>query len=215
MTTAAAQITIVHRDLPASRGPHIENSYRPKNIKKPGGIPEWAGVVRRLARSVERLARFGRRLRNMHREMEGLTPGEYLHQQLDQERDAFIKRTVQGCQELAFVFLETGVGREHLGDFLNHCGMRDNDMPDYGIPLLYSKLMGLEFAEDRTIEHANEEGEVVVDHETEHKRYTWAVKLSPAQIEDFAATMEKLQAGLEELQGRFARGEVRVAYLPQ
>ena len=213
-STRPARTTVTHRDLPASRGPHIQDEYRPKNIKKPSTTEDWANFVYHVAGVADNLSQHARRLQRTQEELEELAPGDYLYAQLDQERVSAVKRAVKGCQELAFAFLRTGCDREELGDLLNHCGMQQTQTPDYQIPLLYSKLLGLEFAEVRSTERISDAGEVAVAHRTENKRYTWAVKIKEGQIQDFATTMQKLDEDLSELQGRFERGVVQLAYMP-
>ena len=224
MTTAATtRITAIHRDLLATRvawrppDKEIPKEARPAKSRKPGNFEDWKRFVNQLADTVSGLARGSRSLQRSNSELEELSVGDWGYADRDNERRMFTKRCQRGCEDLVRLFLEANMSPHIIGQFLELTGTRDNQKPDFQLALLYSKLLGLEFVEERTIERTNEDGEVTTDHETiqintvdpenpsARKPYKWSERIRAESIGDLYKTMQALDRGVGELQSRFNR----------
>lgn len=224
MTTAAkVRVTSVHRDLLASRvswrpvESDVPKAARPAKSKKPGSFQEWKTLVNQLADAVKSLARGSRSLSRANKELEELSVGDWGFADRDRERSMFTKRCQRGCEDLVRMFLEANISPVIIGQFLELIGTRNDRKPDYQLGLLHSKLLGLEFVEERTIERTNEEGEVSVSRETlkinaidpekptARKAYKWSERIRAETVEDFTKTMRHLDEEISELQSAFSR----------
>lgn len=199
---------VIQTNLPEYNEPVILASYKPHTQKRPGTIAEWTEFVSRLAALSQDLYRDARVLIAKRREAAEARPGS--RTQIEAQRDfaAVLDRATEHCRNLANAFLTTGMSREHLENHLEQCGTEHERKPEYRIALLYSKLMGIPFREERVRAVANEQGEETVERVIEEKTYCWARGLRPSEVDDFYRTMRAFNEAMPALAAKFRRGEV-------
>jgi hypothetical protein len=197
------------RNLSQFTQPVVHPSYEPKNLKRPGTMDEWSGFVQRVAAHCESLARDARIIRSKRAEMNNPTTGPNARKEAERNYAAAMKRASEHAKELAREFLQTGMTREHLENHLELAGTDHDRRPEYNIALLYSKLMGIEFEEQRTVIDKDETGKETSSVKLERKKYTWALELKPAEVDDFYNTLRPLGEQLPMLASKFRSGGVR------
>jgi hypothetical protein len=199
----------IQTNLPQFNNPVVLNSYKPRTQKRPGTMDEWVEFVNRVSAICEDLYRDARIAYSKRREAGEARPGS--RQQLEAERDftAVLKRATEHCRNLANAFLATGMPREHLENHLELAGTEHDQRPELGIALLYCKLMGIPFREERITPVKNEEtGEETVERIVEQKTHTWARDVRPVDLEDFYRTSKVLAEAMPELASKFRSGQV-------
>lgn len=201
--------SVVQINLPQFTEPHVEKSYEPKHVKRPGTIEDWGQFVNVLAGHAEALYRDARILRSKRAEGLNAKPGSNTQMQAQRDFDAVLKRATDHCRALAHDFLATGMTREHIENFLEQCGTEHEHRPEYAIALLYSKLLGIQFEEQRNVVETDENGEQRTVLKTERKTYTWASLLPAHQVDDFFRTTRSFAENMPALSTRFRSGQVR------
>jgi hypothetical protein len=199
----------VQRNLPQFTQPVIHPSYEPKNPKRPGTMEEWSGFVQRVTSHCEALARDARVIRAKRAEMANPTTGPNARKEAERNHGAAMKRASEHAKELAREFLQTGMTREHLENHLELAATEHDRRPELNIALLYSKLMGIEFEEQRSVVEKDEAGKETVSVKVERKKYTWALELKPNEVDDFYNTLRPLGEQLPLLASKFRSGGVR------
>ena len=200
----------VQRNLPQFTQPVVHQSYQPKAPRRPGTMDEWAGFVSRVASHCESMYRDARILRAKRAEMINPATRPIARAEAERNFNAALKRASEHAKELAREFLQTGMSREHLQNHLELAGTERDRRPEYPLALLYSKLMGIEFEEQRTILDKDESGKEVSSTVTERKKFTWAMELKSNEVDDFFNTMRPLGEALPMLASKFRSGAVRV-----
>ena len=201
---------IVQTNLTQHNNPVVLPAYKPKTQKRPGTITEWTEFVERLAQLSDDLHRDARVLLAKRREAQEARPGSSRQRQAEKDFVATLKRATEHSQYLANIFLATGMPREHLENHLQQCGIENDQMPEYGIAVLFSKLMGIPFREQRTniIEVPGEEPRT--EKVVEERTFTWAKEVKPAEMQDFFRTMRAFNETIPGLAAKFKRGDVHI-----
>lgn len=201
----------IQTNLPQHNEPVVLSAYRPRAPKRPGTVAEWTEFVGRLAQLSEDLSRDGRILIAKRREAAEARPGSRVQIEAERDFNAVLGRAVEHCQHLALAFLQTGMPREHLENHLEQCGTERDRKPEYNIALLYSKLMGIPFREERITAIESAPGEAKTERVVEERTLTWARQLKANQVDDFYRTMRHFNEVIPPLAAKFRRGEVRLA----
>lgn len=201
---------IIQTNLPQHNSPVILDRYKPKTQKRPGTIAEWTEFVVRLAQLAEELHKDARIILAKRREIAEARPGSMAQREAERSVAAMLKRVSEHSGYLANALLATGMSREHLENHLQQCGAENEAVPEYRIALLYSKLMGLPFREERITTTQTDEGQTKVERLVEEKTLTWARELKPADVQDFYRTTRFAAEVIPPLAAKFKRGEVRV-----
>ena len=199
----------VQRNLSQFTQPVIHKSYEPKAPKRPGTLEDWAGFVSRVAAHCESMYRDARILRAKRAEMINPATRPIARAEAERNFNAALKRASEHAKELARELLQTGMTREHLENHLELAGTDHDRRPEYNIALLYSKLMGIEFEEQRTVIEKDESGKEISSVKVERKKYTWALEVKPAEVDDFFNTMRPMGEQLPLLASKFRSGGVR------
>jgi hypothetical protein len=199
----------VQRNLSQFTQPVIHQSYQPKAPKRPGTMEEWAGFVSRVASHCESMYRDARILRAKRAEMINPATRPIARGEAERNFNAALKRASEHAKELAREFLQTGMTREHIQNHLELAGTDHDRRPDYPLALLYSKLMGLEFEEQRQVIDKDESGKEVTSTVTERKKFTWAMELKSTEVDDFFNTLRPLGESLPMLASKFRSGGVK------
>jgi hypothetical protein len=202
--------SVVQLNLPQFTEPHVEKSYQPQHVKRPGTIEDWGQLVSVLSGHSEALYRDARILRSKRAEALNAKQGSNTQLLAQRDFDAVLKRATDHCRALAHDLLATGMSREHLENFLEQCGTEHDRRPEYAIGLLYSKLMGIEFEEQRNVVETDENGEQHTVLKTERKTYCWASVLPAHQVDDFFLTTRTFAENMPPLSTRFRSGQVRL-----
>jgi hypothetical protein len=172
-------------------------------------MADWTAFVTRAAQQCEALYRDARVLRQKRAEMSSPTSGPVTRAEAERNYTATLKRASEHAKELAHEFLATGMTREHLENHLELAGTERDRRPEYPIALLYSKLMGIEFEEQRAVVEKDEAGKEVSSVKTERKKYRWAMEVKPAEVDDLYNTMRPLGEQLPLLASKFRSGTAR------
>jgi hypothetical protein len=199
----------VQRNLSQFTQPVVHKSYEPKAPKRPGTMEDWAGFVSRVAAHCESMYRDARILRAKRAEMINPATRPIARAEAERNFNAALKRASDHAKELAREFLQTGMSREHIQNHLELAGTDHDRRPEYPLALLYSKLMGLEFEEQRTVLDKDESGKEVSSTVTERKKFTWAMELKSNEVDDFFTTLRPLGESLPLLASRFRSGTAR------
>lgn len=201
---------IIQTNLPQFNDPVILPTFKPRVQKRPGTIGEWTEFVSRLAALSEDLYRDARVMFSKRREAAEARQGSPSQQAAQRDFEAVLKRASEHSQNLANAFLATGMPREHLENHLKLCGTEHDRVPDYDIALLYCKIMGIPFREERVSPVVNAEGETSMERIVEQRTFTWVKVLKQNEIEDFYRTTKKFNETIPPLAAKFRRGEVRM-----
>ncbi|MGI8422548.1 MAG: hypothetical protein ACR2NO_00250 [Chloroflexota bacterium] len=199
----------VQRNLSQFTQPVIHQSYTPKAPKRPGTMEDWEGFVSRVAAHCESMYRDARILRAKRAEMINPATRPIARGEAERNFKAALKRASDHAKDLAREFLQTGMTREHLQNHLELAGTEHDRRPEYPLALLYSKLMGIEFEEQRVVVDKDEAGQEVSTTVTQRKKYTWAMELKSAEVDDFFTTLRPLGEALPMLASRFRSRSVR------
>ena len=199
----------VQRNLSQFTQPVIHASYQPKAPKRPGTMDEWAGFVSRVAAHCESMYRDARVLRAKRAEMINPATRPIARAEAERNFNAALKRASEHAKELAREFLQTGMSREHIQNHLELAGTERDRRPEYPLALLYSKLMGIEFEEQRNVVETDENGQQTTVLKTERKTYCWASLLPAHQVDDFVRTMRAFNENMPALASKFRSGSVR------
>jgi hypothetical protein len=199
---------VIQANLRHHHNPVVLSSYKPRVQKRPGTIADWMELVSRLAHLSNELARDGRILVTKRREAAQARPRSRAQREAERDFDAVLQRAVEHCRHLANALLATGMSREHLENHLEQCGTERERKPEYAIALLYSKLMGIPFREERLLQVHNRQGDLVTERVAQERAMCWARELRPAEVDDFYRTMRAFSEAMPPLAARFRRGEV-------
>jgi hypothetical protein len=182
----------------------VLSSYQARSIARPGSVPEWADLVARIVVLVEQLYRDARILTGKRQQMRESPPSSTMFREAQRIYGEIDRRAIKHCQDLAHVLLATGMTREHLDGHFARCGMENNLLPDYKIALLYSKLMGIPFREERPLPpHPADGPNAPPRYMAEDRCYHWASEVNPGDLDDFYWTMRTLQEHLPSLAVKF------------
>ena len=78
------------------------------------------------------------------------------------------------------------------------------------VALLYSKLLGIAFEEERMLTLTDENGLEYQEKKIERRTFCWASQLKASEVDDFYATMRDFNEAMPSLAAKFRRGEVRL-----
>jgi len=200
----------VQRNLPQFTEPYVHKSYEPKNTKRPGTMADWTAFVGRVAQLCEALYRDARVLRQKRAEAVAPTSGPVTRAEAERNFTATLKRASDHAKELALEFLATGMSREHIENHLELAGTEHDRRPELPIALLYSKLMGIEFEEERQVVEKDANGQDVTTRKVERKKHRWAMELKASEVDDLYNTMRPLGEALPMLATKFRSGTARL-----
>jgi hypothetical protein len=193
-------------NLAVYKRPIVLSSYEARTVCRPGNVAEWAQLISRMAMMAEGLYRDARVLTSKRQQMWELPPSSPTFLEAQRVYGEVERRAVRGCQDLAHLLLATGLSREHLDQYLARCGMENYLQPDYRIALLYSKLMGIPFAEERMLPPGPGDGPNSPPRYVSDERcFHWAQQIEPGDLDDFYWTMRTLQEQLPSLAAKFQR----------
>lgn len=201
---------VIQTSLAKHSEPIVLNSYKPKTQKRPGTISEWTEFVGRLAQLSEELYRDARVMRSKRRDAQQAKPGSMAQRDAERDYQAVLRRAAEHCQNLANTFLTTGMPREHLENHLELCGTERDRRPSLGIALLYSKVMGIPFREERITPKDGSDGQMVMERIVEERQLHWAKELKSADAEDFFRATRAFNETMPPLAAKFRRGDVHL-----
>jgi len=194
------------RNLSQFQNPRIEKSYAPKTQKRPGTMEEWAGFVTRVAAHIDSLYRDSRILRSKRAEAIDPRNGNVTRPESERNFTATLKRASDHSKELARELLSTGMTREHLQNHIELTATDHNRRPEVPIALLYSKLMNIEYEENRTTIEKDEAGQEHSSIKTERKHACWAMELKSSEVDDFFQTLRPIAEQMPAVVSKFKSG---------
>jgi hypothetical protein len=198
------------RNLPQLREPKVEKSYEPKTQKRPGTMDEWSGFVQRVTSHIDALYRDSRVLRQKRADMNNPTNGPITRREAESNFTATLKRASDHAKELARELLSTGMDREHLQNHLELSATERDRRPEIPLALLYSKLMGIEFEEERRVVERDERGQENSYLKKERRSCWWAKEVKPSDVDELYLTLRPLAEQLPGLASKFKSGSVRL-----
>lgn len=199
-------------NLPEHKTPVVQSTYEARTVRRPGTIEDWASFLSRVVGLAEDLYRDARVLTSKRQQMRETPAGSRTFLEAQRIYGEVNKRAVKHCQDLAHVLLSTGLPREHIDGYLTRCGMENNCLPEYGIAVLYCKLMGIPFREEVPVPPGPDEPPDSPGRLVMHDRRThWAAEIDPKDLDDFYWTMRVLQERLPSLMTRFHRSAARAS----
>jgi hypothetical protein len=196
----------VQRNLSQLQDPHVDKSYAPKTQKRPGTMDEWTNLATRIAGHIDALYRDARILRSKRAEAADARNGAITRAEAERNFAATLKRAADHAKELARDLLATGMSREHLQNHMELTATDHNRRPELPIALLYSKLMGIEYEEDRAVVERDEQGQDRSYVRTERKKSCWAMEVKGSEVDDMFQTLRPLSEQMPTVVSKFRSG---------
>ena len=196
----------VQRNLSQLQEPHVHQSYAPKTQKRPGTMDEWTNLATRIAGHIDALYRDARIMRSKRAEAADPRNGAITRAEAERNFTATLKRASDHAKELARDLLATGMAREHIQNHMELTATDHNRRPELPIALLYSKLMGIEFEEERTILEKDEQGKDRSYVKKERKKVCWAMEVKPSDVDDLVLTLRPLSEQMPAVVSKFRSG---------
>jgi hypothetical protein len=196
----------IQRNLSQFQNPHIDKSYAPKTQKRPGTTDEWTGLVQRIAGHIDAMYRDARILRSKRAEAIDPRNGAVTRGEAERNFTATLKRAADHGKELARELLSTGMAREHIQNHMELTATDHDRRPEIPIALLYSKLMGIEFDEDKRVVEKDASGQEQSYVKTERRKHLWAMELKPGEVDELYQTLRPLSEIMPTVVSKFRSG---------